>query len=144
MRATVLGLGKVIVLSASLFGAGLIGFGMSHRLALSLLAVAAAGFGMMRQMASSNTILQTIVAEDKRGRVMAYYAMAFQGVAPFGSLIAGALAAKIGAPRTIVGGGAVCLLGAACFAWRLPRLRRFVRPIYAELGILPPGPALEP
>ena len=100
---------------------------------LSLLAVATAGFGMMRHMASSNTVLQTIVAEDKHGRVMAYYPMAFQGIAPFGSLGAGAIAAKLGTPWTIMG-------GAAWFAWRLPRLRRVVRPTYAELGILPPVP----
>jgi MFS family permease len=140
MRRSVLGLGRVIVWSASVFGAGLIGLGLSHALWLSLLAVAAAGFGMMRQMASSNTILQTIVEEDKRGRVMAYYSMALQGVAPFGSLGAGAIAAKVGAPLTIMGGGTLCLCGAAWFAWRLPRLRRAVHPIYVELGILPPMP----
>jgi len=137
MRPSVLGLGRIIVWSASLFGIGLIGLGLSRHLTLSFAAVAVAGFGMMRHMASSNTILQTIVAEDKRGRVMAYYAMAIQGVAPFGSLIAGALAAKVGAPRTIMGGGALCLAGAAVFGWRLPRLRRAMRPIYVELGILP-------
>jgi MFS family permease len=140
MRASVLGLGQVIVWSAGMFGVGLIGLGLSRMLWLSLLATAAAGFGMMRHMASSNTILQTIVAEDKRGRVMAYYSMAFQGVAPFGSLAAGAIAAKVGAPLTIIGGGALCLCGAAWFAWNLPVLRRAVRPIYAELGILPPLP----
>jgi MFS family permease len=142
MRRSVLGLGKIIVWSASLFGVGLIGFGLSRTLALSLAAVAVAGFGMMRHMASSNTILQTIVAEDKRGRVMSYYSMAFQGVAPFGSLAAGAIAAKVGAPWTIVGGGALCLAGAGLFALRLPRLRQVVRPIYAELGILPAMPPL--
>jgi MFS family permease len=140
MRPSVLGLGKVIVWSASLFGAGLIGLRLSRMLWLSLLAVAAAGFGMMRHMASSNTILQTIVAEDKRGRVMAYYSMALQGIAPFGSLAAGAIAARVGAPLTIVAGGALCLCGAALFAWNLPTLCRIVRPIYAELGILPLTP----
>ena len=141
MRPSVLGLGRVIVWSASLFGIGLIGLGVSRLLWLSLVAVACAGFGMMRHMASTNTILQTIVEEDKRGRVMAYYSMAFQGLAPFGSLAAGALAAKIGAPWTIVSGGALCLAGAAGFAARLPTLRRSMRPIYRELGILPPLPA---
>jgi MFS family permease len=140
MRPSVLGLGRVIVWSAGLFGVGLIGLGLSRLLWLSLLAVATAGFGMMRHMASSNTILQTIVAEDKRGRVMAYYAMAFQGIAPFGSLGAGAMAARIGAPWTMVCGGAMCLAGAAWFAWHLPTLRRYVRPIYTELGILPAVP----
>lgn len=143
MRRGVLGLGRVIVWSATLFGVGLIGLGMSRVLWGSLLAVAAAGFGMMRHMASSNTILQTIVAEDKRGRVMAYYSMAFQGIAPFGSLIAGAVAAKVGAPWTIMGGGALCLAGAAVFQSQLPRLRRVVRPIYVEKGILMEGAAEE-
>lgn len=144
MRPSVLGLGRVIVWSSGLFGAGLIGFGFSRMLWLSVLLVAVAGFGMMRHMASSNTILQTIVQEDKRGRVMAYYSMAFQGIAPFGSLIAGAIAARVGAPWTIVGGGCLCIFGAAWFARELPALRRRVHPIYAELGILPPLPESEP
>ena len=139
MRPSVLGLGRVIIWSASLFGLGLIGLGVSRSLWLTMLAVGIAGFGMMRHMASSNTILQTIVAEDKRGRVMAYYAMALQGIGPFGSLAAGTLAAKIGAPWTMFAGGALCMAGAAWFAWRLPALRRVVRPIYAELGIVPPA-----
>jgi MFS family permease len=137
MRRSVLGLGRVIVWSAGLFGMGLIGLGLSRLLPLSLAAVAAAGFGMMRHMASSNTILQTIVDEDKRGRVMAYYSMAFQGLAPFGSLAAGAAAGRIGAPATIVCGGALCIGGAVWFATSLPRIRREIRPIYRELGILP-------
>jgi MFS family permease len=138
MRPNVLGLGRVIVWSASLFGLGLIGLGLSRILWLSMLAVATAGFGMMRHMASSNTILQTIVAEDKRGRVMAYYAMSLQGISPFGSLAAGSLAARLGAPWTMLCGGSLCIAGATWFAWRLPALRRLIRPIYAELGILPP------
>ena len=140
MRPSVLGLGRVIAWSAALFGAGLIGLGVSRMLWLSLVSVSVAGFGMMRHMASTNTILQTIVEEDKRGRVMAYYSMAFQGIAPFGSLAAGALAARIGAPWTIISGGALVLAGAGGFAARLPRLRRVMRPIYRELGILPPLP----
>jgi MFS family permease len=137
MRPSVLGLGRVIVWSASLFGVGLIGLGLSRTLWISLPAVAIAGFGMMRHLASSNTILQTIVAEEKRGRVMAYYSMAFQGIAPFGSLAAGAIAARLGAPLTIACGGGVCLCGALWFAAGLPALRREIRPIYRELGILP-------
>ncbi len=137
MRRSVLGLGRVIVWSAGLFGVGLIGLGFSRLLPLSLAAVAAAGFGMMRHMASSNTIVQTIVDEDKRGRVMAYYLMAFQGLAPFGSLAAGFVAGRIGAPATIVCGGILCLAGALWFSMRLPGIRREIRPIYRELGILP-------
>jgi MFS family permease len=91
-------------------------------------------------MASCNTIVQTIVAEDKRGRVMAYYALAFQGVAPFGSLAAGAIASRFGAPWTLLSGGVLCLAGAGMFARNLPHLRHKMRPIYAELGILPPLP----
>ncbi len=140
MRPTVLGLGRVIVISATLFGAGLIGLGVSRTVWWSLVAVAVAGYGMMRHMAASNTILQTIVDEDKRGRVMAYYSMAFQGISPFGSLVAGAVAAKAGAPWTMIGGGALCAIGAVMFQRELPTLRRLVRPIYREMGILVEGP----
>jgi MFS family permease len=95
------------------------------------------GLGMMVEMAASNTILQTIVEEDKRGRVMSFYSMAFMGAAPFGNLFAGFLAHVIGAPATVLIGGAACLLGALLFALRLPRLRPLVRPIYIKMGILP-------
>src|SRR4029078_4008375 len=88
------------------------------------------GLGFMVQMAVSNTILQTVVDSDKRGRVMSFYTMAFMGTAPFGSLIAGAGAERIGAPRTLLFGGIGCILGAAWFATSLPALRRDVRPIY--------------
>jgi MFS family permease len=91
----------------------------------------------MQQMASSNTILQTIAEDKKRGRVMSFYSMAFQGMAPFGSLIAGFSASRIGAPYTLTIGGTVCICGAAVFAWQLPALRQMVRPIYVEIGILP-------
>jgi MFS family permease len=92
---------------------------------------------MMQQMAASNTILQTIVDEDKRGRVMSFYSMAFQGMAPFGSLLAGYLAARLGAPHTVMICGALCVVGAAWFISQLSRLRAAVRPIYVRLGILP-------
>jgi MFS family permease len=141
MRPSVLGLGRVIVWSAGIFGAGLIGFALSRSEWLSLIFVAAAGFGMMRHMAATNTILQTIVEPNKRGRVMSYYSLAIQGIAPFGSLAAGAMAARAGAPLTLVTGGILCLAGAVAFARKLPRLRLAIRPIYAELGILPPIPA---
>jgi MFS family permease len=137
MRKTVLGLGRRIVYTTALFGAALIGFALSHLLWLSILLLPFAGFGMMQQMASSNTILQTIVDDEKRGRVMAFYSMAFQGMAPFGSLVAGVLAARIGAPRTVMVSGACCLAGSAWFASQLPRIRQVMRPIYVKLGILP-------
>lgn len=136
-RRTVLGLGRVIPLSAGLFGVGLIGFGASRWISLSLALMFLTGFGMMRQLAASNTVLQTIVEPDKRGRVMSFYSVAFLGIAPFGSLLAGALASRVGAPLTLISGGVLCVAGSLWFARKLPLLRELIRPIYAELGILP-------
>ncbi len=137
-RPTVLGLGRVVVVAGATFGLALVAFGFSRWLWLSLPAVVAVGGGMMIQMAGSNTLVQTLVDEDKRGRVMSFYTLAFFGMAPFGSLFAGGLATWIGAPMTVVVGGAVSLAGVALFASRLPALRAEVRPIYQRLGILPP------
>jgi MFS family permease len=136
-RNTVLGLGRWIPAASSAFGLALIGFSFSRWLPLSLLLLALAGLGMITHMASSNTILQTIVDDSRRGRVMSFYTMAFIGVAPFGSLIGGALASRIGAPYTVMLGGLVCIAGAGAFARRLPELRRLVRPIYRQRGIIP-------
>jgi MFS family permease len=136
-RRSVLGLGRVIAVSAAVFGLGLIGFGLSQVFWLSMVMMLVAGFGMMQGMAASNTIIQTIVSEDMRGRVMSYYTIAFVGMSPFGSLLAGAMAHAAGAPRTVILNGAVVLLGAAWFVVRLPAVRRAIRPIYRELGILP-------
>ena len=136
-RKTVLGLGRVTAISAAIFGAGLITFSLSRWLWLSLPLMFLTGLGMMQQMAATNTILQTIVDEEKRGRVMSYYTMAFVGMAPFGSLIAGTVAAHIGAPRTLLISGICCVCGALWFAMNLKEVGRVVRPIYAELGILP-------
>ena len=93
--------------------------------------------GMMQGMAGSNTVIQTIVAEDKRGRVMSYYTIAFVGMAPFGSLLAGSLAHAIGAPWTVVISGVAVVLGAGWFWTQLPAVRLVMRPIYEEMGILP-------
>ena len=136
-RKSVLGLGKYIPLTAGAFGAGLIMFSFSRVIWLSLLLMVLTGLGFMVQMAVSNTILQTIVDEDKRGRVMSFYTMAFMGTAPFGSLLAGSVADRIGAPHTLLFGGIGCLLGAAWFAMTLSDLRKDVRPIYVKIGILP-------
>jgi MFS family permease len=136
-RKTVLGLGKFIPLMAGAFGAGLVAFSFSRALWLSLLLMVVTGLGFMVQMAVSNTVLQTIVDEDKRGRVMSFYTMAFMGAAPFGSLLAGIVAERIGAPYTLTLGGLGCVLGAAWFANSLPALRRDVRPIYVKVGIIP-------
>jgi MFS family permease len=136
-RKSVLGLGKFIPLMAAAFGAGLILFSFTRRLWLSLGLMVITGLGFMVQMAASNTVLQTIVEEDKRGRVMSFYTMAFMGTAPFGSLLAGSIAEQIGAPHTLLFGGVGCILGAVWFASSLPALRRDVRPIYIKIGILP-------
>jgi MFS family permease len=139
-RKSVRGLIRMIPLAAAVFGLGLIGFGLSRNLYLSLLGVLVAGMGMMQGMAASNTIIQTLVTEDKRGRVMSYYTMAFVGMAPFGSLLAGSMASSIGAPLTVIINGGVVLLAAAWFVTQFPALRRTVRPIYRELGIIPAPP----
>jgi MFS family permease len=150
-RRNVRGLIRMIPIAAGVFGLGLIGFGLSHVFWLSMLMVLVAGMGMMQGMAASNTIIQTLVDEDKRGRVMSYYTMAFMGMAPFGSLLAGTMAHAIpampmwfvggtplaGAQWTVIMNGVVVVLGAAWFVTRLPALRRVVRPIYEEMGIIP-------
>ncbi|HTY61925.1 MAG TPA: MFS transporter [Acidobacteriota bacterium] len=135
-RKSVRGLGRMISVSALIFGIGLMGFSQSRALWLSLILLLAAGFGMMMQMASSNTILQTIVPDERRGRVMSYYTMAFVGMAPFGSLLAGSLANRVGAPVTVLISGVICVAGSAWFATRLKGLRKLVRPIYVQLGII--------
>jgi len=136
-RRSVLGLGKYIPLMAAAFGSGLMVFSFSRTLWLSLPLMVVTGLGFMAQMAASNTVLQTIVEEDKRGRVMSFYTMAFMGTAPFGSLLAGSLAERIGAPQTLMFGGLGCIAGAVWFASSLPSLREDVRPIYVKIGILP-------
>jgi len=143
-RKSVRGLIRIIPIAAMVFGLGLIGFGLSRHVWLSLATVLIAGMGMMQGMAASNTVIQTIVSEDKRGRVMSYYTMAFVGMAPFGSLLAGAMASAIGAPMTVIVNGAAVIVGAAWFFTQFPALRRAIRPIYRELGILPPVEAVTP
>jgi len=135
-RKSVLGLEKWIALAASVFGIGLIAFSLSRVFWISLFLILLTSFGMMVQFASTNTVLQTIVDEDKRGRVMSFYAMALRGMAPFGSLLAGGLAGKIGASNTLMIGGISCFLGALMFARKLPQWREMVRPIYVRMGIV--------
>jgi MFS family permease len=137
MRKTVVGLTRMIQISAGMFGAGLVLFGMSHVLWLSLLLLMFVGFGMMQCAAGVNTVVQSLVSEDKRGRVMSYYTMAFVGSAPFGSLLAGMLAHKIGAPHTVMITGGFCMLGAVWFAFKLPAVDAAMRPVYEAKGLLP-------
>jgi MFS family permease len=144
-RKTVLGLGRMIPIAAISFGSGLVLFGLSRVMWFSLLMMLLTGFGMMQGMAASNTIVQTVVPEDRRGRVMSYYTMAFVGMTPFGSLLAGGLAHLLGAPYTVIVTGSVVILGGLWFASRLKVIRKDIRPIYQEMGILPPSlePAVE-
>jgi MFS family permease len=137
MRKTVRGLTKMLPIGASIFGVGLVCFGFSNTLWLSMLMMLVTGFGMMQGLTASNTILQTLVDERMRGRVMSYYTMAFVGMAPFGSLLAGALAHAIGAPRTVIISGIACILGSLWFWSRLRKIRAQIRPIYERLGIVP-------
>jgi MFS family permease len=137
VRRSVRGLGKMIPIAATAFGVGLICFGLSTNLWLSMALLLLAGFGMMQGLTASNTIIQTLVDEKMRGRVMSYYTMAFVGMAPFGSLLAGTLAHLIGAPRTVIVSGLACILGGLWFWTRLPGLRKDMRPIYERMGIIP-------
>ncbi|MBE0570491.1 MAG: MFS transporter [Ignavibacteriaceae bacterium] len=136
-RKTVLGLARWIAAAASIFSLGLLFFSFSRNVYLSIGLMYFTGFGMMMQMASTNTLLQTLVDDDKRGRVMSLYVMAFMGTAPFGSFMAGTLASTIGAPYTILSSGIICLAGALIYYKNLPSLRKSIRPIYILKGILP-------
>jgi MFS family permease len=135
-RTSVIGLGRIVAVAAFSFGLGLVLFALSRAVWLSMLLMLLTGMAMMTHMAACNTILQTIVDEDKRGRLMSFYTMALFGTTPFGSLLAGVVAARVGAPRTLVLGGVVSMLAALWFSRSLPRLRAQVRPIYVRLGIL--------
>jgi MFS family permease len=119
-RKSIKGLDKIIPMAAIIFGASLVLFSFSRFFIVSLVLLVIIGLGMMLQMASSNTMLQTIVDDDRRGRVMSFYTMAFMGTAPFGSLLAGSAAKIIGVPYTILIGGICCILGALIYLRKLP------------------------
>jgi MFS family permease len=149
-RKSVLGLGRLIPIMAGLFGAMLILMSFSHHLILSLLLVPVAGFAMLITFASANTLLQTLTDDEKRGRVMSLFTMAFVGMTPWGNLLAGTSADVLmsknpvgdwahfdGAARTLEIAGCVCIVGAIAFALKLPVIRRASHPIYVQRGILP-------
>lgn len=140
LRRSVRGLTKMLPLSAAIFGGSLVLFGLSRWLWASLVLMLFTGFGMLQGLTVSNTIIQTLVPEDKRGRVMSYYTAAFVGMAPFGSLLAGTLANWVGAPRTVMITGSCCIAGGLWFWSRLPAIRREMRPVYEQLGIIAPVP----
>jgi MFS family permease len=137
VRKSLAGLTRMLQIAAAMLGGALIFFGMSHTLWLSLVLMVFAGFGMIQSASVSNTIIQALVAEDKRARVMGYYTMAFFGGAPFGALLAGALAHRIGAPYTVMILGAFCVAGSLWFTLERPKIRAMMRPIYQEKGLIP-------
>ncbi|AVH73037.1 MFS transporter [Nostoc sp. 'Lobaria pulmonaria (5183) cyanobiont'] len=135
-RQTILGIGKLIALAPAILGAGLIGFSLSRFLPLSLFTMLFVGLGTILQIAASNTFLQTIVEDDKRGRLMSLYTMSFLGMIPVGNLLGGFLASHIGAPNTLMIDGIACILGSIIFSRQLPALRKIMRPIYEQKGII--------
>jgi MFS family permease len=140
-RKTVVGLETYIPVAAGIVGFGLVGFSLSRTLWTALPLLFIVGLGMIIQMASSNTIIQTIVEENKRGRVMSIYTMAFMGIGPFGSLLTGGLAHVIGTPNTLLIGGLCCLAGAALFAGQIGKFHRTIRSTYLKLGLVAERPS---
>lgn len=134
-RKGVRGLGRWVATSAAAFGVSLILFAFSRSFWLSFLLLVPTGFTMMVETASTNTLLQAMTPDRLRGRIMALYSMMFMGLAPFGALLAGALADRIGAPWTVASGGFACLLGAGLFARRLPVLREQAVQLFIAQGV---------
>ncbi|MCC5636844.1 MFS transporter [Nostoc sp. CHAB 5844] len=135
-RKTILGIGKLIAIAPAILGVGLIAFAVSRFLPLSLFTMLFVGLGTILQIAASNTFLQTIVEEDKRGRLMSLYTMSFLGMIPIGNLIGGGIADIIGAPNTLIIDGIACIVASIFFSRQLPALRQMVIPIYQQKGIL--------
>lgn len=134
-RKSIAGLIKFIPIGSIVFSASLLIFSFSHFIMLSVPALFLAGIGFMVQLASCNTIIQTIVDDDKRGRVMSLYSMSFIGLAPFGSLLAGGAAKLVGVQATIAAGGLCCIAGALLFLRALPDIWEQIQPIYQQKGI---------
>jgi MFS family permease len=126
-----------MAMTVAMFGIGCALLGLSQTLWVSIGLMAVTGYGLMNQIVGSNTIVQTVVEDDKRGRVMSFYTIALLGSAPIGSLISGALAARIGVQATLVTSGLACTVAAFWFWKQLPEIREAIHPRYAELGILP-------
>lgn len=142
-RRSVIGLARLNAIATATFGIGIIVFSLSRSLPLSLSILFFTGIGMILHMASSNTLLQTVVEEDKRGRVMSYMSMCSMGMAPFGSFLAGSLSDAIGAPNTLIINGTACIMGAVFFYSRLPAIRKAIGPIYAKMGIVRKRPVIQ-
>ncbi len=135
MRTSVRGLGRVLCVTSVTAGIALAGFSQSHALWASLALLPFFGFGLVATAAASNTILQTVADEDKRGRVIGMYVMTFLGIAPIGNFVAGAAAERFGAPVTLLVCGLLVAGAGTCFALGLPGWSRAVRAVYSERGI---------
>ena len=136
-RRSVLGLGRVLARAAALLGLAMIGFGFSRAIWLTLPLATIGGFGLIVNMASGNTLLQSIVDDEMRGRLMSFFSMSVMGMAPFGSLIAGWASDRIGPGRTVIVGGFITIICAGLFTTKIPEMRKLIRPIYVRKGIIP-------
>jgi len=136
VRKSIVGLARVLQIAIAVLGVALIFFGLSHTLWLSLALMVIVGFGLMQGAAASNTIVQSLVPEDKRARVMSYYTTAFFGTAPFGNLLAGGMAHHIGAARTVMICGACCIAGSLWFALELPKMTAAMMKVYRKTGVI--------
>jgi MFS family permease len=139
-RKSVVDLERLVSVALGFFGCAILVFALSRNVTLSLAAMFFSGMGTMTVLAGGNTIIQSVVDEDKRGRVMSFHAMATLGTMPFGSLVAGSLASSFGAPRAVFVAGACCLLGSFYFIRRTPQLRAAARPIYVNHGLIKETP----
>ena len=142
-RSGLRGLGRLIGFAALGFGTSLIAFSFSRTFWLSVVLLVPVGFGMMLETTTSNTLIQAMVPDELRGRVMAVYTMMFMGMAPLGSLSAGALADHLGAPHTLALGGVICILAACVFLYRLPKFRIGARQLVVAQGLAGGDPAGE-
>ena len=134
-RRRLRGLGRWVTLAALGFGTSMCLFALSRSLWLSAALLVPVGFSMMLQMAASNTLIQAMVPDHLRGRILAVYAMMFMGMAPFGALLAGALASRVGAPATVAFGGILCIVGSLVFARRWPAMRGEARQLVIAQGM---------
>jgi MFS family permease len=135
-RKSVIGLKGIIAVATAVFGLGLAVIALSHSLPFSLVLLFCTSFAMVAQMAASNALLQTIVVEEMRGRVMSLYTLAFFGMGPLGSLLSGVMASALGILPTFLTFGAICLSASAVYTGLLPTLRKEIRPIYVRVGLL--------
>ncbi len=136
MRKSVMGLAKIISNYSLIFSAGIIVFSISNVFWISMIMMFITGYAIILQMASSNTLLQTIADDNRRGRVMSFFTMAMMGMSPIGSFLAGAMANRIGAQLSVLICGIVCFSGTLLFTKNLPKWRREVKPVYEKIGII--------